>query len=134
QVSCDAVLSANYLKERLKKAYFVPYEQPCMHEFVLSGIWQKERGVSTTNIAKRLLDFGVHAPTVYFPLVVPEAMMIEPTETESKQTLDEFVDVMLRIDQETKDSPNMVLNAPYNTPVGRLDEVLAARKPDLRWK
>ncbi|HEY9871313.1 MAG TPA: aminomethyl-transferring glycine dehydrogenase subunit GcvPB, partial [Candidatus Obscuribacterales bacterium] len=133
QVSHDAVLNANYLKERLRRNYHLPYDQACMHEFVLSGIWQKERGVTTTNIAKRLLDFGVHAPTVYFPLVVPEAMMIEPTETESKQTLDEFVDIMLQIDEETKQSPDMVRNAPHRTPVGRLDEALAARKPNLRW-
>ena len=133
QVSRDAILSANYLKENLKRAFKLPYTQPCMHEFVLSGVWQKERGCSTTQIAKRLLDYGVHAPTVYFPLVVPEAMMIEPTETESKQTLDEFIDIMLQIDRETKERPEMVNAAPHNTPVGRLDEALAARKPNLRW-
>ena len=133
QVSQDAVLNANYLRERLRHNFHLPYSEPCMHEFVLSGVRQKERGVSTTNIAKRLLDFGVHAPTVYFPLVVPEAMMIEPTETESKQTLDEFVDIMLKIDEETKESPDVVRSAPHNTPVGRLDEALAARKPNLRW-
>lgn len=134
QVSRDAILNANYLKERLRNNYKLAYDQNCMHEFVLSGVQQKERGVATTNIAKRILDFGMHAPTVYFPLVVPEAMMIEPTETESKETLDAFVDVMLRIDQETKESPDVVLSAPYNTPVGRLDEALAARKPNLRWQ
>jgi len=134
QVSRDAILSANYLKEKLKASYTLPYTQPCMHEFVLSGNKQKERGVSTAHIAKRMLDYGVHAPTVYFPLVVPEAMMIEPTETESRQTLDEFVEIMLKIDQETKESPDMVRNAPHNTPVGKLDEAQAARKPNLRWQ
>jgi glycine dehydrogenase subunit 2 len=133
QVSKDAILSANYLKSKLKNNYQFPYTQSCMHEFVMSGSKQKARGVSTTNIAKRLLDFGIHAPTVYFPLLVPEAMMIEPTETESKQTLDEFIDVMLQIDKETIESPDIVLNAPTKTPVGKLDEALAARKPNLRW-
>ena len=133
QVSRDAILSANYLKERLKRNFVVSYSQPCMHEFVLSGSRQKERGVSTTNIAKRLLDFGVHAPTVYFPLVVPEAMMIEPTETECKETLDEFVKIMLTIDEESKTNPEFVRQAPHTTPVGRLDEALAARKPNLSW-
>jgi glycine dehydrogenase subunit 2 len=121
------------LKEKLRDNYQLPYDQPCMHEFVLSGIRQKERGVTTTNIAKRLLDFGVHSPTVYFPLVVPEAMMIEPTETESRQTLDDFVEIMKKIDGESRQSPAVVQNAPHNTPVGRLDEALAARKPNLRW-
>lgn len=134
QVSRDAILSANYLKNRLGEAYVVAYPQPCMHEFVLSGTRQKERGVSTAHIAKRMLDFGVHAPTVYFPLVVPEAMMIEPTETESKETLDEFVDIMMAIDEESKSDPDKVRTAPHNTPVGKLDEALAARKPNLRWQ
>jgi glycine dehydrogenase subunit 2 len=134
QVSRDAILSANYLKERLKRNFVVAYGQPCMHEFVLSGSLQKERGVATTNIAKRMLDYGIHAPTVYFPLVVPEAMMIEPTETESKETLDEFVEIMLAIDEETKTKPEFVRAAPHTTPVGRLDEALAARKPNLRWE
>jgi glycine dehydrogenase subunit 2 len=134
QVSRDAILSANYLKNRLKEQYIVAYPQPCMHEFVLSGSRQKERGVSTANIAKRMLDFGVHAPTVYFPLVVPEAMMIEPTETESKDTLDEFVEIMQKIDEESKSDPDIVRNAPHTTPVGKLDEAMAARKPNLRWE
>lgn len=133
QVSRDAILSANYLKENLKRSFKLPYTQPCMHEFVLSGVWQKERGCSTTQVAKRMLDYGVHAPTVYFPLVVPEAMMIEPTETESKQTLDDFIGIMLQIDSETKENPELVSSAPHKTPVGRLDEALAARKPNLRW-
>jgi glycine dehydrogenase subunit 2 len=134
QVSQDAIISANYLKHRLKRHFIAPHAQNCMHEFVLSGSRQKERGVSTTHIAKRLLDFGVHAPTVYFPLVVPEAMMIEPTETESKATLDEFVEIMLKIDEETQNTPDLVLTAPHTTPVGRLDEAMAARKPNLRWE
>lgn len=134
QVSRDAILSANYLKEKLKAIYELPHKQPCMHEFVLSGSRQKERGVTTNHIAKRMLDFGVHSPTVYFPLVVPEAMMIEPTETESKQTLDEFIEIMFEIDKESKEDPDKVRNAPHNTPVAKLDEALAARKPNLRWK
>jgi len=134
QISHDAILNANYLKEQLKHIFELPHTQPCMHEFVLSGSKQKSRGVSTSNIAKRMLDFGVHAPTVYFPLVVPEAMMIEPTETESKETLDSFVQIMKTIDKETIESPDVVLNAPHTTPVAKLDEALAARKPNLRWQ
>ncbi|MBC8000155.1 MAG: hypothetical protein IAF58_19530 [Leptolyngbya sp.] len=134
QVSKDAILNANYLKERLKDRFTVAYPQACMHEFVMSGSRQKERGVSTTNIAKRMLDYGVHAPTVYFPLVVPEAMMIEPTETETKDTLDEFVEIMGTIDDESKNDPEKVRTAPHTTPVGRLDEALAARKPNLCWQ
>lgn len=134
QVSRDAILSANYIKANLGSNFKMPYSQPCMHEFVASGVWQKDRGCSTTQIAKRMLDYGVHAPTVYFPLLVPEAMMIEPTETESKETLDEFIAIMLKIDQETKEDPETVRTAPHTTPVGRLDEALAARKPNLRWQ
>ncbi|MBP7576322.1 MAG: aminomethyl-transferring glycine dehydrogenase subunit GcvPB, partial [Candidatus Obscuribacter sp.] len=133
QVSRDAILNANYLKNKLKRNFVVAHEQPCMHEFVLSGVKQKERGVSTLNIAKRLLDYGVHAPTVYFPLVVPEAMMIEPTETESIETLKSFADIMIKIDHEIDENKELVLSAPVNTPVGRLDEASAARKPNLRW-
>ncbi len=134
QVSRDAILSANYLKNKLKENYVVAYPQACMHEFVLSGTKQKARGASTAHIAKRMLDYGVHAPTVYFPLLVPEAMMIEPTETESKETLDEFIEIMQKIDHETKTNPEIVTTAPHNTPVGKLDEALAARKPNLRWE
>jgi glycine dehydrogenase subunit 2 len=133
QVSRDAILNANYLKKKLSSNFVVAYPQNCMHEFVLSGVKQKERGVSTAHIAKRLLDFGVHAPTVYFPLLVPEAMMIEPTETESKETLDRFAEIMIGIDMESKENPDQVRNAPFNTPVGKLDEAMAARKPNLRW-
>jgi glycine dehydrogenase subunit 2 len=134
QVSRDAILSANYLRKRLSKNFTVSYPQPCMHEFVLSGNQQKKRGVSTAHIAKRLLDFGVYAPTVYFPLIVPEAMMIEPTETESKETLDRFAEIIISIDEETKSNPDIVLNAPHTTPVKKLNEALASRKPNLRWQ
>jgi glycine dehydrogenase subunit 2 len=104
-----------------------------MHEFVVSGSMQKARGVSTAQVAKRLLDFGVHAPTVYFPMIVPEALMIEPTETESKETLDQFADIMLTIDEETKSAPDMVRKAPHTTPVHKIDDALASRKPNLCW-
>jgi glycine dehydrogenase subunit 2 len=133
-VAHDAILSANYVMKRLEPAYVNPYPGPCMHECVLSGERQKERGVKTLDIAKRLLDYGMHAPTVYFPLIVHEALMIEPTETESLESLDEFVDAMLAIDEESKSDPEKVKNAPYTTPVRRLDEVTAARQPVLRWK
>lgn len=133
QVSRDAILNANYLKAALKDTFEVPYPQNCMHEFVMSGTRQKARGVSTAHMAKRLLDFGVHAPTVYFPLVVPEAMMVEPTETESRETLDQFVEILKTIDKETIESPDVVKDAPHKTPVAKLDEALAARKPNLRW-
>lgn len=133
QVSKDAILNANYLKVKLSRNFVVAHNQPCMHEFVLSGIKQKERGVNTLNFAKRMLDYGVHAPTVYFPLVVPEAMMIEPTETECKETLDRFIEIMTTIDKEIDEDKDLVLSAPIKTPVGRLDEAAAARKPNLRW-
>lgn len=133
-VSEDAVLNANYLKEKLKGAYDLPYDYPCMHEFVLSGEKQKEQGASTLWIAKRLMDENTHPPTVYFPLIVHEALMIEPTESENKQTLDEFVDVMLKIAKEIEQSPEKALNSPQSTPVKKIDETLAARQPDLRWK
>ncbi len=133
QVSKDAILNANYLKVKLSRNFVVAHNQPCMHEFVLSGVKQKERGVNTLNFAKRMLDYGVHAPTVYFPLVVPEAMMIEPTETECKETLDRFIEIMMTIDKEIDEDKELVLSAPIKTPVGRLDEAAAARKPNLRW-
>jgi glycine dehydrogenase subunit 2 len=132
-VSQDAVLNANYLKEKLKGAYLLPFDEPCMHEFVLSGDKQKEFGVSTLNIAKALMDNNTHPPTVYFPLIVHEAIMIEPTETESKARLDEFVDVMLKIADEARTNPQDILSAPHTTPVKRVDETLAARKPDLKF-
>jgi len=131
EVSENAVLNANYLKALLKETYELPYDVHCMHEFVISGRSQKKLGVRTHDISKRLLDFGVHSPTNYFPLIVPEAMMIEPTETESKETLDFFAQAMKQIAVEVKSSPEVVTNAPYTTPVRRLDEVAAARNLDV---
>jgi glycine dehydrogenase subunit 2 len=130
-----AVLNANYIKEKLKPYYDLPYDRVCMHECVFSGNRQvAQSGVHTSDIAKRLIDFGYHPPTIYFPLIVPEAIMIEPTETESKETLDAFCDAMIAIAQEAKENPQRVKDAPLSTPVSRLDEVLAARKPDVCWK
>ena len=133
-VSEDAVLNANYLKEKLKGVYELPHDYTCMHEFVLSGDKQKEQGVSTLGIAKRLMDENTHPPTVYFPLIVHEAIMIEPTETESKARLDEFVEVMLKIAKEIEENPQEVLKSPQTTPVKKINETLAARQPDLRYK
>jgi len=130
-----AVLNANYIKEKLKSYYDLPYDRVCMHECVFSGKRQvAESGVHTSDIAKRLIDFGYHPPTIYFPLIVPEALMIEPTETESKETLDAFCEAMMEISREAKENPQRVKDAPLTTPVRRLDEVLAARKPDVVWK
>lgn len=134
EASENAVLNANYLKEKLKGAYLLPFDEPCMHEFVLSGEKQKhENGVSTLNIAKALMDENTHPPTVYFPLIVHEAIMIEPTESETKEVLDNFVDVMLKIADEAKTNPEKIISAPHTTPVKRLDETLAARHPDLKF-
>lgn len=131
----DAVLNANYLKEKLKKYYDLPYDEPCMHEFVLSGERQKHNfGISTLNIAKRLMDSNTHPPTVYFPLIVHEAIMIEPTESETKAKLDEFIDAMISIAKECEDDNEKILSAPHTTPVKRVDETLAARHPDLCFK
>ncbi len=131
----DAVLNANYLKEKLKKYYDLPYDEPCMHEFVLSGERQKHNfGISTLNIAKRLMDSNTHPPTVYFPLIVHEAIMIEPTESETKAKLDEFIDTMISIAKECEDDSEKILSAPHTTPVKRVDETLAARHPDLCFK
>lgn len=135
EVSETAVLHANYMMNKLKDVYKLPYDRTCMHEFVLSGEWQKDQhGVRTLDIAKRLLDYGYHAPTVYFPMVVDEAIMIEPTETEPKSTLDEFIEVMRQIAQEAKENPELVTSAPHTTPLKRLDEARAARQPVLRWE
>ena len=132
--SADAVLNANYIKEKLKGVYELPYDVPCMHEFVLSGEKQHQQGVSTLGIAKRLMDSNFHPPTIYFPLIVHEAMMIEPTESESKIVLDNFIDVMIKIAEEIKACPEAVLSSPKTTPVKKVDETLAARKPDLVFK
>lgn len=130
-----AVLNANYIKERLKPHFDLPYDRVCMHECVFSGRRQVREGdVHTTDMAKRLMDFGFHPPTVYFPLIVPEAMMIEPTETESKETLDAFCDAMIAIARDARDDPGQIKSAPHGTVVGRLDEVRAARQPDVAWR
>ena len=131
QVSEHAVLNANYLLSRLKDVYPLPYDRACMHEFVLSGSLPGAPGVHTVDIAKRLMDFGFHPPTVYFPLIVPEALMIEPTETESKETLDAFADALIQISREAREDPELLTAAPHVTPVARLDEVGAARTPVL---
>ncbi len=128
-----AVTNANYIANKLKDVYYLPVDRICMHECVFSGKWQKDKGVSTLDIAKRLLDFGYHPPTVYFPLIVPEALMIEPTETESKETLDEFIAVLRQIANEVIENPEIVKTAPHNTVISRLDEALAARKPVLKY-
>jgi glycine dehydrogenase subunit 2 len=133
-VSDNAVLNANYLLHQLKDAYDLPYDRTCMHEFVLSGRRQKAYGVRTLDLAKRIIDYGFHPPTIYFPLIVDEAMMIEPTETETRETLDAFAQALLAIAQESEQDPDVVLSAPHDTPVGRLDEVAAARRPILRWR
>jgi glycine dehydrogenase subunit 2 len=134
EVSEAAVLNANYIAAKLKDLYLLPYDRICMHECVLSGQRQKNKGVATLDIAKRLLDFGYHPPTVYFPLIVHEALMIEPTESESRETLDEFIAVMRQIAAEAETDPEIVKSAPHNTVVSRLDEAGAARNPVLRWK
>jgi len=135
EASENAVLNANYLKEKLKKYYTLPYDTKCMHEFVLSGEELKhEFGVSTLNVAKALMDENTHPPTVYFPLIVHEAMMIEPTESETKERMDEFVNVLIKIYNEIKTNPEKITQAPHTTPVKRIDETLAARHPDLTFK
>jgi glycine dehydrogenase subunit 2 len=134
EISEVAVLNANYLANLLKERFRFDYGARCMHEFVLSARPQKERGISALDIGKRLMDYGFYPPTVYFPLIVKEAMMIEPTETETPETLERFAAVMNAIDQQSRDEPEIVASAPHFTPVGRLDETAAARKPDLVWE
>jgi glycine dehydrogenase subunit 2 len=130
-----AVLNANYLLARLREAYELPFDRLCMHEFVLSArTLKREHGISALDVAKRLMDHGFHPPTVYFPLVVPEALMIEPTETEAKETLDAFVEAMLAIAREAREDPDAIRSAPHGRPVGRLDEVRAARTPVVRYR
>jgi len=134
EMSETAVLNANYLLARLQDVYELPYERHCMHEFVLSARnLKRDHGITALDVAKRLMDFDIHPPTIYFPLVVPEALMIEPTETEPKERLDEFVDVMRRIATEAAESPELVKEAPHHRPVRRLDEVRAARNPVVRY-
>jgi glycine dehydrogenase subunit 2 len=135
EVSDDAVLAANYLKLRVGEAYDIPFDRPCKHEFVASAAGIKKRtGVRTLDIAKRLIDHGYHPPTIYFPLTVEEAMLIEPTETESVETLDAFADALIAIAGEAETDPELVRTAPHSAPVGRLDEATAARQPNLRWR
>ena len=134
KVSEMAVLNANYMKELLKKHYNLPYPSVCMHEFVLSLNTFKENGIGALDIAKRLLDYGYHPPTIYFPLIVEEAFMIEPTETEDKETLDAFIEVLIKIKEEAEQDPQLIKEAPLNTVVKRLDEVTAARNPVLKYE
>ena len=129
-----AVLNANYVKESLKNEYYLPIEGVCKHEFVFDGLADKSTGVTTLDIAKRLLDYGYHAPTIYFPLLFHQSIMIEPTETESKETLDEFIAVMKLVAKEAIENPEIVKSAPHTTPVRRLDETTAARFPKLTYK
>lgn len=134
QASADAVLNANYVMEKLKGAYDVTYDANCMHEFVICGEKQKQEGASTLYIAKRLMDYGFHPPTVYFPLIVHEALMIEPTESEVKKRLDDFIDVMLKIADEIRNNPDVVVSAPHNAPIKKVDETQAARHLDLKYE
>jgi len=118
----------------LKDEYEIAYDEICQHEFVLSGSRQKNKGVRVLDIAKRLLDYGFHAPTVYFPLIVPEALMIEPTETESRQTIEQFAETMIKISKEAEEDPEKLHHAPYTTPIRRLNEVKAARELDICYR
>ncbi len=133
-ISDNAVINANYVQACIREAYKLAVNRTCMHEVVLSGSRQKGRGVKTLDIAKRLIDYGFHPPTIYFPLIVDEAMMIEPTETEGIEALDSFCEAMLAIDRESVEQPELVKGAPYTAPLRRLDEATAARKPVLRWQ
>jgi len=134
EMSEAAVLNANYLLAGLREAYELPFDRHCMHEFVLSARrLKREHGISAVDVAKRLMDYGFHPPTIYFPLVVPEALMIEPTETETKETLDEFVEAMLAIVREAADEPDVIREAPHDRPVRRLDEVLAAKRAVVKY-
>ena len=129
-----ATLNANYIKESLKDVYELPIEGLCKHEFVFDGLKDKSTGVTTMDVAKRLLDYGYHAPTIYFPLLFHESLMIEPTENESKETIDGFIQVMRQIAEEAKSDPEMVKSAPHNTPIGRVDDVLAAKHPIVTFR
>jgi len=129
-----ATLNATYIKEALKDVYELPIDGLCKHEFVFDGLKDKSTGVTTMDVAKRLLDYGYHAPTIYFPLLFHESLMIEPTENESKETLDAFIDVMRRIAEEAKNDPELVKTAPHNTPIGRVDDVLAAKHPIVTYR
>ena len=130
----NAIINANYIKSKLQEKYQIPFPKGILHEFVISGTKQKERGIKALDIAKSLLDYGYHAPTIYFPMNVSEAMMIEPTESESKETLDGFIEAMLEIDENSINNPTKLKNAPVNTVVSRMDETKANRDLNLRWK
>jgi glycine dehydrogenase subunit 2 len=132
-VSENAIINANYLFNLIKDKFETPFDEYCMHEFVISGDRQKEKGVTTKDMAKRLLDYGYHAPTIYFPLIVHEAMLVEPTETETVESIEYFADTMIRIAGEAEENPDVLTGAPQNTPVKRLDDALAARKLNIRW-
>jgi glycine dehydrogenase subunit 2 len=134
QATEDAVLNANYIRKKLEDVFDLPFNSPSMHEVVFSDARQKKNGVNTMDIAKRLIDYGFHPYTVSFPLIVPGALMIEPTESESVEELDLFIDAMRSIAREVEETPEVVKTAPHSTRVSRLDEVGAARKPILRWK
>ena len=134
KVSSIAILNANYLRHHLKETYDLPYQKPVLHEVVFSIKNQAKSGITVMDIAKRLMDYGFHPPTVAFPLIVPDALMIEPTETESRQELDLFIKAMKSIGLEAKNDPDVLRNAPHSTRIKRLDEVRAARNPILRWK
>jgi glycine dehydrogenase subunit 2 len=134
EMSEVAVLNANYMLARLKDAYELPYDRLCMHEFVLSARpLKREHGITAFDVAKRLMDYGFHPPTVYFPLVVPEALMIEPTESEAKETLDAFCDALIAIVREAEEEPEVIREAPHNRPVRRLDEVRAVKQPVVKY-
>jgi glycine dehydrogenase subunit 2 len=133
-VAENAVLNANYLRKKIEESYEIPYGDTCMHEFVASASKQKALGIRALDIAKRLIDYGYHPPTIYFPLIVHEALMVEPTETESIETLDAFAEAMLAIARECQTEPDTLHAAPHDTPVGRLDEAIAARNPELKWE
>ncbi|HET8946135.1 MAG TPA: aminomethyl-transferring glycine dehydrogenase subunit GcvPB, partial [Candidatus Polarisedimenticolia bacterium] len=133
RMSETAVLNANYLRKRLETTWHLPYDEPSLHEVVFSDKNLEATGVRTLDVAKRLMDYGFHPPTIYFPLIVKGALMIEPTETESREELDLFVDALLAIDAEARRDPDLVKNAPHTTPIRRLDETTAARQPILRW-
>ena len=134
ETSKAAVLAANYLQTNLKELLPLPYDRTCMHECVLEGRIAGAEGVHALDISKRMIDYGIHPPTNYFPLIVPEALMVEPTETESKRTLDAFVEIVRNIIQEARTQPELLREAPHSAPVGRLDEVQAARQLILRWQ
>ncbi len=133
-ISENAIINANYLLSQIKHNYKLPYNERGMHEFVISADYQKELGVSAKDIAKRLLDYGFHAPTIYFPIIVHECMLIEPTETETIEAIDRFADAMNKIAAEARENPELVTSAPTNAPIRRVDDALAARKLNIRWK